>query len=237
MIEVLTIEGLHIEVRLSSRRKNVSLTVDRGGELVIHAPDSFATEELSSWVKGKLLWIQGKLAHREKLVSHVRDPEYVSGERFGYLGRTYRLVVVQDQEQALHFDGTSFFLREDVRSEAVAHFRCWYISNGTEWVENRVQRLATKTGIRPNRIELRDLGYRWGSCGKNQVLYFNWKALQFPVRLLDYILLHELAHLIEKNHSKAYWGILDRALPDWTQRKEEVQSKARELFWCGVTSN
>lgn len=234
MSDVLTIEGMDFEMRRSSRRKSVSLTVDRGGELVIHVPDNLSQEELSQWVSGKLLWIQGKLAHREKLVSHVRDPEYVTGERFGYLGRTYRLVVVRDQKDSLHFDGTSFQLREDARSSAVDHFRRWYISKGTEWVANRVLRLAPKVGVRPERIEIRDLGYRWGSCGKSQILYFNWKGLQFPVRLLDYILLHELAHLIEKNHSKEFWRILDRALPDWQQRKEEVQNKAREIFWCGA---
>jgi len=76
--------------------------------------------------------------------------------------------------------------------------------------------------------------YRWGSCGKNQTLYFNWKGLQLPVRLLDYLLLHELIHLAVPNHSPAFWRSLDRALPDWKQRKDELLVKARDLFWCGV---
>jgi predicted metal-dependent hydrolase len=92
-------------------------------------------------------------------------------------------------------------------------------------------------GVIPDRIKVRDLGYRWGSCGTNRVLFFNWKGLQLPVRLLDYLLLHELTHLIEPNHSADFWRILDRALPEWKQRKEELRNKARDLFWCGVISD
>ena len=224
MTEVLTIGGLTFEVRRSLRRKNISLTLDRGGGLVIHTPDNLTTDELSRWTQSKLLWVHGKLALREEMTSQVRDPEFVTGERFSYLGRTYRLMVVKSQEESLSFNGSSFLLREDARPEAVEHFRRWYITKGSEWIMTRIQRLASKVGVHPTRIEVRDLGYRWGSCGKNQVLYFNWKGLQLPVRLLDYLLIHELAHIIEPNHNVEFWRILDRALPDWKQRKEELQN-------------
>ena len=234
MMEIITLGGLSFEVRRSTRRKKVSLTLDRGGELIIHAPDNLSTEELSLWTQSKLLWVHGKLALREELISPLHDPEYITGERFGFLGRTYRLLIVKEQKEPLYFDGISFLLREDARAEGMEHFRRWYIAKGMEWVTPRIKRIAPKVGVRPERIEIRDLGYRWGSCGKNQVLYFNWKGLQLPVRLLDYLLLHELAHLMEPNHTSEFRRILERALPDWKQRKEELRCKARDLFWCGV---
>lgn len=234
MTEILKIDNLIFEVRRSTRRKTISLTVDRGGELVIHVPEGLADDELTSWTSSKLLWVYSKLAIREELTPQVNEPEYVTGERIGYLGRSYRLRIVKIQDEPLLFNGSEFLLRQDDRPAAHEHFRQWYISRGTEWVKNRTKMLKSKTETSPARIEVCDLGYRWGSCGKNHTLYFNWKGLQLPVRLLDYLLLHELIHLTVPNHGPAFWRSLDRALPDWKQRKDELQLKARDLFWCGV---
>lgn len=234
MTEHLKIDNLIFEVRRSTRRKTISLTVDRGGELVIHVPENLADEELTSWTSSKLLWVYRKLAIREELIPQVNEPEYVTGERFSYLGRTYRLKIVKEQDDPLLFTGSEFIMCQESRPLAHEHFRQWYISRGTEWVKNRIKRLASKTEVVPAQIEVRDLGYRWGSCGKNQTLYFNWKGLQLSVRLLDYLLLHELTHLGVPNHSSDFWRSLDRSLPDWKQRKDDLEIKARDLFWCGT---
>ena len=97
----------------------------------------------------------------------------MTGERFVYLGRTYRLMIVKDQVKPLLLNGSGFTMRPDVLPTAKAHFRQWYISMGTEWVKSRIKLLAPKVGTSPTQIEVRDMGYRWGSCGKNQTLYFN----------------------------------------------------------------
>ena len=77
-----------------------------------------------------------------------------------------------------------------------------------------------------------ELGFRWGSCGKNGVIRFNWRLLQLQVRLIDYVIAHELVHLHEHNHSPEFWRILDRVLPDWRQRKDELAGKRAEMTWC-----
>jgi type I restriction enzyme M protein len=82
------------------------------------------------------------------------------------------------------------------------------------------------------RVDGRDLGYRWGSCGKNGVVYFNWKLLQLPARIADYVIAHELAHLLEPHHGPGLWRILDRSLPDRRDRSEELKVKARDIYWC-----
>ena len=89
-------------------------------------------------------------------------------------------------------------------------------------------------GRHRQRVEVRDLGYRWGSCGKNRVTYFNWRWLQLPVRLADYVLAHELAHLLEPHHGPAFSRILDRSLPDSRQRQKELQVRAAAIYWCGA---
>ncbi len=232
MSETLRIGDLTFEIRRSNRRKTLGLTVDRGGELIIHCPESARQNELEQWTRSKLLWVHRKLALKEELAPKVREPEFVTGERFRYLGRSYRLAVVSKQKDALAFKGGHFSLRRDERERGTEHFRKWYFTNGQEWISARVNLLSRRTGLKPAGVALRDLGFRWGSCGKGRTLSFNWKLLQLKTRLVDYVIGHELGHLVEPHHNPTFWQILDRAIPDWKQRKEELQTQVRDVYWC-----
>lgn len=232
MKETLEVGGLTFEVRRSTRRKTCCLTVDRGGELVIHSPEAKNTNELSQWAHSKLLWVHRKLAIKEELAPKVREPEFVSGENFFYLGRSYRLAIAAQQDQPLRFDGSRFYLRNDARISATDLFRDWYVTVGKEWICRRVAMLSPRIGALPSQVEVRDLGFRWGSCGKNSVIYFNWRVLQFPVRLVDYVIAHEIAHLVERHHGPEFWSVLDRAMPDWRARQEELKLRAQVIHWC-----
>lgn len=233
MTETLQLGGLLFEVRRSDRRKCLGLTVDRAGELVAHVPTETSADELSRWVGKKLLWVHRKLALKEEAAPRMRAPEYVSGEAFSYLGRYYRLKLVERQEQPLQFDGTHFTLRRDARP-AEAHFRKWYVTTGADWVTRRVETLSARTTSKPRRVEVRDLGFRWGSCGRNGVVYFNWKLLQLPVRLADYVIAHELVHLREGHHGPEFVKALDRAMPDWQKRKDAIASNAKDYLVFGL---
>ena len=232
MSETLQIGKLTFEVRRSPRRRTLSLTVDRGGELVIHSPATATMGKVEQWVRSKLLWVHRKLALKEDLAPRRRGPEFVSGESFSYLGRSYRLTIAAQQEDPLRFDGRRFSLRRDARAEAGDHFRRWYVSVGRDWIVRRVRLLTRKTGSRPTRTDVKDLGFRWGSCGRGGAIFFDWRLLQLPVRLADYVIVHELTHLVEPHHGPAFWSALDRALPDWRERKEELSVKAQEIYWC-----
>jgi hypothetical protein len=232
MNETLEVGGLSFEVRRSPRRKTLELIVDRGAELVIHAPEVASNEELARWTRSKLLWVHRKLAIKEQLAPKVREPEFVTGERFCYLGRSYRLAITRRQDKPLIFDGRGFYLRADARSSASDHFRLWYVSVGKPWIERRAVLLAARTGVAPSRIEVGDLGYRWGSCGKHRAVFFHWTLLQLPVRLADYVIVHELSHLLIPNHGPAFLNLLDRCLPDWESRREQLKTRAQEIYWC-----
>jgi predicted metal-dependent hydrolase len=235
MTESLQLGGLDFEVRRSDRRRTLSLTVDRSGELVAYAPTATSAEELSRWIHAKLLWVHEKLMLKEQAAPRLRAPEYVSGEAFCYLGRRYRLKVVARQEQPLQFDGTQFTLRREIFA-AEPHFRRWYITIGTDWLKRRVEMLSARTASTPKRIEVRDLGFRWGSCGKNGILYFNWKVLQLPVRLLDYVIVHELIHLREGHHGPTFWSALSSAMPDCKKRKDALAGRAKEYLIFGLSA-
>lgn len=235
MNNALQIGGLAFEVRRSDRRKTLGLTVGRAGELVAYAPREISTGELSQWITKKLLWVHGKLALKEAASPKVSSPEYVSGESFCYLGRRFRLKRVKRQEAPLLFDGTRFLLKSDCETPA-EQFQRWYILAGKEWLQRRVERLSQFSGSQPSGVDVRDLGFRWGSCGRKGILFFNWKILQLPVRLVDYVVLHELIHLRERHHGPAFWKALGIALPDWQSRKNELAKEAKDYLVFGLSN-
>lgn len=224
MTETLLLAELKFEIRRSPRRKTLGLTVDRAGELVVHAPETTDEEELRRWVHGKLLWVYRKLALKEELGGPTRQSEFVSGESLYYLGRNYRLKLVDEQQSPLRFDGHWFLLRREDTTEAHQHFRQWYQATGLQWLKRRVNFWQPKAGSVPAGIRVGELGFRWGSCGKNGVLHFNWRLLQLPVRLVDYIIVHELVHLQERSHTHEFRRALDRVLPDWRERRSELEA-------------
>ena len=158
--------------------------------------------------------------------------EVVSGENIAYLGKNYRIKIVENQSTPLSFDGQWFYFREQDRLDAPEHFQAWYQNIGGKWLHERVHYWEPKFVCSTEKIIVRDLGFRWGSCGKTGTLYFNWRLLQLPVFIIDYVIAHELTHLHEHNHTREFWRILDRVLPDWKERKEELSHIRAEIVWC-----
>ncbi len=150
--------------------------------------------------------------------------------RSGYLGRRYRLKLVDRQDQPLRLEGDFFHLRRDALPDARKHFRQWYVREGSEWPRKRVAQLAPRTGVSPTRIVARELGFSWGSCGRNGVLYFNCRLLQLSVPLVDYVVLHELVHLRVPRHGPNFWRELERALPRSALLEKELRFPAGDYL-------
>lgn len=227
MSEAIRLDGLVFRVRRSIPRKTFGLTVERSGRLVAHAPADAPLHELLKWTKKKLLWVHRKLALRKEMVINSRAPQFIAGESFSFLGRRHQLKFVKIQERALQFDGSKFSLRSNARS-ARAHLKRWYIERGKELLPSRVAMFAKKTKMIPKRVEVRDLHFRWGSCGKGGVIFLNWKLLQLPLSLIDYVIAHELVHLSEHRHGAVFWRRLSDVMPDWERRKDELALRAKE---------
>lgn len=234
MNEMLQIGELNFTVRRSTRRRTLGLTVDRRGDLVVHVPDSTEMAEIEHWVTTKLLWVYRKLGVKDRNRERAREPEFVSGEGFSYLGRIYRLKIVMHASEPLRFDGTWFHLKADARDQAYDRFRCWYIETGRNWLTQRVHILANRVGTRPMNVLVQDLGYRWGSCTRRGTILFNWRLLQLPVKLIDYVIVHELAHLSISHHGSQFWKMVERALPDWKSRKDAFEICAPSHLVFGV---
>jgi predicted metal-dependent hydrolase len=217
------IDDLAFSLRRSDRRKTLGITVDRDGQLILTAPSDCPQDLIERKAHEKLPWVWTKLAEKELLVRPGTAKEFVSGEGFYYLGRSYRLLLVDPSNTrgpALRLHEGRFMLRRDQRHCAQEHFIRWYIQEGGPWLRRRVELLSSRIGVTPRGVDVRDLGFRWGSCGCDGALYLHWRTVCLPPGIIEYVVAHELVHLCEPHHNQAFWERLARAMPDYLERKQ-----------------
>ena len=218
-MSVLTVDDLSFELKPSSRRRTLQITVDRSGELVLSAPPDVEEERLRRFVLERRYWIYTKLAEKARLQKAVPSKTFVDGEGFLYLGRSYRLRLVDEQDAALKLLNGRFMLRRDLVETARTHLIHWYSARAKHWLWDKVQDYVARMEVTPVGLKVQDLGYRWGSCGKGDWLYFHWKTILLPPRIAEYVVVHELAHMHQPHHTPEFWQRVERALPDFERRK------------------
>lgn len=167
-------------------------------------------------------WVWTQLAEKELLLRAWRPKEFVPGETHLYLGRSYRLALVDRHDlgaSPVRLRGGFFELRRDQRERAAEHFAAWYRARGREWLPGRINQQLPRFGLRPAPVDVRDIGHRWGSCSERG-LHFHWRVMTLPPPIIDYVIAHELAHVTERHHDKTFWLLLRRAMPDYERRRE-----------------
>lgn len=229
MNEVIQVGGFIIELRRSQKRRTLGLTVDRLGDLVAYAPAGTDLAEVLEWIETRLLWIHGKLLSKDALRLAQREPEFVTGESLYFLGQSASVRLVSKSSQDLNFDGTSFLLNVAAQNPREL-FIDWITNRGREVVERRTHFYLRRTSRRPKTVTVADLGHRWGNCGPKGDLTFDWRLFQLPMRLIDYVVAHEVTHLHVPNHGPEFWKALSSIQPDWRDRKSELDQEAKHYL-------
>jgi len=217
-----------------SERKTTDIIIERDGRLVVRPPERYTPEQVDAVVDSKRLWIYRNLAKWKDLNTSAVTREWVNGETFLYLGSAYRLTLVSGQDQPLKLiDGRFNLSREVIEqggTEAARNaFEQFYTDKGQQRFENRALFLAPKVGVNFVDTKVKDMGYRWASCGRNGTLNFNWKCMMAPPKIIDYLTVHELCHFHHRNHTDAFWNEVDKVMPDWRERKEWLKKRGASL--------
>lgn len=176
----------------------------------------------------KKFWIYQKLAEKRIFEDSYPKKEYVNGEGFPYLGRTFRLALVDSKVPLRLYRGQFEISRHNVKNGREI-FIAWYRSHAQRIIEERVKRYKDRFEEIPNSVRVIDLKYRWGSCSSKKTLNFHWKIILAPMTIVDYVVVHEMAHLIEKNHTPEFWELVGTVLPDYEQRKEWLRVNGKYL--------
>ncbi|MCP8938518.1 M48 family metallopeptidase [Alsobacter sp. SYSU M60028] len=233
-------ELIRFAIERTTRRKTVSIAVGYDGVRVL-APSDMDDAHVLDIVCKKGPWVLRKQAAYRELGGTPIQREFVGGETFHYLGRAYRLRVVQDADAIttrITARGTALIapvlpdLSPMLRRAAIrSALRHWYRDKAKERFPERAKIIAETLGIPRPPIYVVDQSKRWGSCDARGRIRLNWRLVMAPVSLIDYVIAHEACHILEHNHTRRFWRSLETVMPDYESRIHELDRRGFSYAW------
>lgn len=208
------------QVEYSKRRKTVGIFVERDRRVIVRAPEGLPADIIETIVESKKAWIEAKINDTRKYPEKPDKKEFVSGESMMLLGRNYSLVVVREVFDEVRFDGATFQISSYHQSEANNLFVEWYKNYALAEIEPMAKEFAHKLGVNYNSCAISEtMKYRWASCTPKGNINFNWRIIKAPRFVIEYLIVHELAHLRVPNHSPEFWNIVSIQVPMYEDAK------------------
>lgn len=211
-----------------AKRKTLTITVERDRSVVVTAPEGTSPEKIRQVVESRKLWLYEKTRHAQKYdpLPHPPGKELITGESILYLGRQYRIELVEGKGE-IQFEQK--FLVPRALTAKSTPFRDWFMARAEEKILPRVTLHARNLGVAFKEAKIGDGKYRWGSCRPNDNVIFNWRLIKAPMFVIDYVIVHELAHLIEQNHTPRFWNIVRAQAPTMEKAKAWLQKNGALL--------
>lgn len=221
--------GIKIDKLIRSKRKTVGLEVTPEALLIVRAPRNLSRREISEIVDKESPWILKKQQFFRENNSKVREKDFKEGEEFFYLGKAYKLRVVRNTADALIVSGNLFYLSDECIDNAREVIEGWYQRRAYEVVTERATYYSCVSGIKFKEINISDAKKRWGSCSPNGNLNIAWRLVMAPLRVIDYVIVHELSHIKIRNHSKEFWHRVGNVIPDYKNDEKWLRDNGHFL--------
>jgi len=219
-----------IEYELIRRkRKTLSLIIERDGKVRLIVPEYLSVQNIEELLEGKMYWIYSKKAEWEDLNASRVMRQFRGGQGFLYLGSSYRLEITENTDKDLKLYRGRFYLRKSKLHKADELFKAFYKEKGLNKIKERIELYKRQMGVNPKNIRVMELKNRWASCSDEGNLNFHWKCVLAPISVIDYIVVHELAHIIYKDHSDRFWNTVDKVIPDYQRRKQWLRENGAGL--------
>ncbi len=233
-------QALSYKVVRRPRKRNITITVSLDGCVTVSGPKWTSDRDFERAVASKEQWIRNKLqafeAKRRLIPRHTFD----RGDQLPLLGQPLtvehqhmprqRSIRVEKSGARLMIQLPAGINLADAHDSVANAVEAFYIREGKQYFPGRVNHYAALMRVHPTRVTVKRQKRRWGSCNAaTGSLNFNWKLMMAPLWVLDYVVVHELAHLMEANHSRAFWAIVDRAYPRWREAQDWLKKNGMAL--------
>ena len=219
---------MKIDQIIRSKRRTTALIVNQDGTLIVRAPLRATQKQIEDLVEQKADWIKSKQKLVKATYARFMPKEYINGEEFLYLGTPYRLSIVDDPIHPLRLIDR-FYLSHSVLDRAEKIFKVWYHTQAKKVIAGRVKAYADLYGFEYRKVNITNAQTRWGSCSPRGSLNFSWRLVMAPVPVIDYVVVHELVHINEKNHSRRFWDKVQNILPGYSQQVQWLKSNGHSL--------
>jgi predicted metal-dependent hydrolase len=230
-MDYLQIGNTKVEYELvnTDRRKTIELVIDFNKGFTVKAPKGMTKEDIIKNLHRKEKWIINNLDRMSELLKYESNKEFVSGEKFLLRGRRYSLKVTKSKKQlpSLNFIKSKFKViippqlkEEQYQSIIRPLFIMFYKDKAEKILNERVRKYLKYFNEEPKKIIITELKDKWGSCSNKNQIRYNWRIILAKTSIIDYVIVHELCHMIQKNHSDKYWKEVNRILPNYEIQKE-----------------
>ena len=222
------------QVRKSARRKTVSITVHPDNRVVVAAPAAYPEKKILQFVRKKSDWIKKAIQGNLERVRQSRQRRFESGEKLPFLGREYTLLVEQGTPSGISLRDGHICVRlpgDGARDPAEVKNRLldWYVVQALDKVKEKVPYYADLIGAAPCLVTIKSLRSRWGSCSVHGRISIAWNVIMAPEHVLDYLIVHELCHLVHHNHSAQYWELVASIAPDHLKSRKWLRENENAL--------
>ena len=224
MIHTFSGETISFEL-VYKNRTTMGIYIDFYGNVEVHVPKGTAEESIQRLLEEKWEIIRLRMQETKGRLSGEKERVYDEGERFLYLGRDYPILISQDsnlKKDKVVFEGEQLYIYvknfDDERiKKALKRF---YYQKCKALVEKRLQLYQSHFKIKPRSFRISDSNSTWGTCDSMRQLTFNWKLAMAPLQVIDYVVVHEMCHMVHMNHDRSFWRLVGKIIPDYEQREK-----------------
>jgi predicted metal-dependent hydrolase len=220
-------EEIRIDTIVRSRRRTIALIITPEARLIVRAPLRAPARMIDAVIWEKRGWIKKKIAEmqqRPQAIAHA----YEEGEIFWFLGRSYPLHIVDDPGAGIQRTDRLLVPRT-IRPDMQSGVQRWYREEAHKEIHSRCMWFSMMTGYSPASVRITDACQRWGSCNHQGGLNFSWRLIQAPLEIVDYVIVHELVHLKQPDHSSRFWAKVEALMPDYKRRRAWLRENERLL--------
>jgi len=208
-------------------RKTLGITVQPNKEVLVKAPLNSQIEKIQKKVRKKAPWILKQQDHFLSFEPRTPERLYVSGETHLYLGRQYQLKITISEKEQVKYTGRFIEVFTPNKKRAKSLLLNWYKAKADIWFTKLAEPLVNrfdKYNVSPQKIDIKSMKYRWGSCSTNGRILLNPELIKAPKACIQYVILHELCHLVHRDHTKAFFDLQTKEMPDWEKWKNRLEN-------------
>lgn len=204
-----------------SKRKTLALFVDLHGNLIIKAPERLPESKIFDFVKSKQNWILSR-QHQIRQNSYINQ-NVVANNTFLILGQELVPVISQRAKQITRQDSVLVIPAKYHTEQVLRKVEKWLKAQAEIILNERVQYFSNRLNMQPSSVGINNNKIRWGSCDTKRQINLNWRTVMLQPNLFDYIVVHEFCHLLEFNHTKNFWAVVETILPDWRTLRKHLK--------------
>ncbi|HPP43170.1 MAG TPA: SprT family zinc-dependent metalloprotease [Caldisericia bacterium] len=207
-----------IEKVIKSNRKTFCIEIDDYGKIILRIPKNSSDLEIEKFLNKHKNWIYKKLKVIEKREIELYPKKFIEGEMFLFLGNFYKLKIVKNQKEKIMLNNNEMNISDKYKTDIRKVIIEFYKKKAFEIISDRVNFYSKKYGYDYNKIKITSANKRFGSCTNKGNLNFTFRLIMAPIEVIDYVVVHELVHLVDKTHKKSFYEKVEKILPDYKKR-------------------